>query len=997
MRRLLCLLTLLAVPSFNRADTPPAADRPEEKPFLVLDTGGHTAPVVKTLFTPDGTKLITVGEDSTIQIWNVETAEQLHVLRLPAAALHTAALSHDGRTLAVSGAPYRRGPRQSHPVFLVNLADHRIDKVLAEQEPVGSLAFSPDGKRLAVGTFAVEPKEPGTPGRPPVTSRVHFYDAGQGKKLDLELKGGKRRIHDLACASDGRSLVAVEPGETIRVWSLTSGAPPQVHKVAPRADPGCVAWAPDGKSLLVGGSDSPTTPQVLQLWSADGKLLKELDRGQVVTKPQPGGTFTIHSVSFLPNGHDVYCTWSHSSEDEESFGARGAFVLNLTTGQRQNRSWPSGYFTEPCGALSPDGKLGAVAGGGNGNAVNVWHFGDHPLVQSLVGKGRAAYRVGWGPDGRTVAWGMSARPKTTLSAEPPLNGAFSLTQLALRPRENFTAYRLDERERDGVSLQSTPRGVQIVRGDKTVRKVFPNPYHCGTLLPGDDRAVAPVGTVLSVWNTRTGDHVRPLRGPATAILAVAASADGRYVVSASANQTLTIHAPGQTEPLLSVFVAGPDWVAWTPEGYYAASPGGERLMGWQVNNGPDHLATFYPAAQFRARLYRPDVIGRVLDAGSVARALELADKDRGQKTAAVDLEHVLPPQVSLTVPTKGGGEVSEARVEVAAVARPAGNYTVDALQLLLDGRPYQGERSIKRAAPNTQGPVTQSWSVQLTPGPHRLRVLAHSPVSVGASADVEVTYRPAKAPGPADSAPTLHVLAVGINTYPGDLRLNWAVQDATELSQVLQQKAKPRPFGRVECRLLTDGQATRRGVLDGFDWLRKQMTGDDTAVIFYAGHGHKDGKDGQFYLIPQDVNPNDLAKTSVSGAEIRQKLLNVPGKVLVLLDACHSGAIGGSRPGGSLTSELRRALAADDCGVVVMCAAMAGEEAGESPEVKHGFFTKALVEGLAGKAPRNREGFTHLTGLHFYVEGQVSELSKDEQHVVIDRPATVASFPLTRP
>jgi hypothetical protein len=80
-----------------------------------------------------------------------------------------------------------------------------------------------------------------------------------------------------------------------------------------------------------------------------------------------------------------------------------------------------------------------------------------------------------------------------------------------------------------------------------------------------------------------------------------------------------------------------------------------------------------------------------------------------------------------------------------------------------------------------------------------------------------------------------------------------------------------------------------------------------------------------------------------------------------------------------------------------MCAAMAGEEAGESPEVKHGYFTKALVEGLAGKAPRNKEGFTHLTGLHLYVEEQVSELSKDDQHVVIDRPATVASFPLTRP
>jgi hypothetical protein len=55
MRHLLCLLTLLAVPALSRAEAdPPPREAPEEKPFLVLDTGGHTAPVVKILFTPDG-------------------------------------------------------------------------------------------------------------------------------------------------------------------------------------------------------------------------------------------------------------------------------------------------------------------------------------------------------------------------------------------------------------------------------------------------------------------------------------------------------------------------------------------------------------------------------------------------------------------------------------------------------------------------------------------------------------------------------------------------------------------------------------------------------------------------------------------------------------------------------------------------------------------------------------------------------------------------------
>jgi hypothetical protein len=87
-------------------------------------------------------------------------------------------------------------------------------------------------------------------------------------------------------------------------------------------------------------------------------------------------------------------------------------------------------------------------------------------------------------------------------------------------------------------------------------------------------------------------------------------------------------AVGRGYPLLSLFTTERDWVAWTPEGYYAASPGGEKLMGWRVSNGPDKMTSFYPAAQFRSKLYRPDVIKRLLEAGDVEKALALADKER---------------------------------------------------------------------------------------------------------------------------------------------------------------------------------------------------------------------------------------------------------------------------------------------------------------------------------------------------------------------------------
>ena len=125
-----------------------------------------------------------------------------------------------------------------------------------------------------------------------------------------------------------------------------------------------------------------------------------------------------------------------------------------------------------------------------------------------------------------------------------------------------------------------------------------------------------------LFDARTGGKIREFRGHTGVVWAVAPSPDGRYLLSASFDQTVRIWAPDRDEPLLSLFVAGDDWIAWRPEGYYAASPGGENLMGWQVGNGPEQVGTFVAASQFRKSLFRPDVIKLALKTVSVAPALE---------------------------------------------------------------------------------------------------------------------------------------------------------------------------------------------------------------------------------------------------------------------------------------------------------------------------------------------------------------------------------------
>jgi hypothetical protein len=115
--------------------------------------------------------------------------------------------------------------------------------------------------------------------------------------------------------------------------------------------------------------------------------------------------------------------------------------------------------------------------------------------------------------------------------------------------------------------------------------------------------------------TLNGQLRATLVGHTGEIQAVAVSADGRWAVSGATDQTLrlwslaALPATGSTAlpATLTLFPAiDGEWAAWTPEGFFAASPQGAQLLGYSVNQGLDKVAQYIPAEQWRERLYRPD-------------------------------------------------------------------------------------------------------------------------------------------------------------------------------------------------------------------------------------------------------------------------------------------------------------------------------------------------------------------------------------------------------
>lgn len=443
-------------------------------------------------------------------------------------------------------------------------------------------------------------------------------------------------------------------------------------------------------------------------------------------------------------------------------------------------------------------------------------------------------------------------------------------------------------------------------------------------------------------------------------------------------------------PLLAAFINGRDWIAWTPDGYYACSAGGERLIGWHINNKPGEAPSFFTAEQFNKTLFRKDVIRGVLKEGSVAKTLARLAGQGQPPPAPVPVVAALPPKVTVLSPAQSRLEQAKREVTVTARADASGGQPIVAMSLILDGRPYDAKRLFKGTAQERMT-RTESWTVQLQPGWHTIVVKAESELSEGLSEAKQVCY---KAPPP---KPSLYAFAVGISSYPDALRLNYAHSDALSLASTLKANSGDL-FETVEIRSHVNEEATQEAIRDGLVWLHRSAKPGDVALFFYSGHGMNDPA-GDFYLVPVDGKPDKPAESCVSSSLLREFCAKTTRcKLVVLLDACHSGGLNLCRflSITEAVEDLTRELGRNDYGVVMMASSCGEETSLELNEIQAGAFTKALVEGLEGNADSDGDRFILVPmEAHSYTWRRVRELTGQKQ-TPINSNTGVKDFPITR-
>jgi uncharacterized caspase-like protein/WD40 repeat protein len=968
-----------------------AAGAAEPDFTLDLDSGGHRALIKDIAFTGDGQYLVSASDDKTIRIWDWESGVTLRTLRGfygtgNDGKIFAIAVSPDGKTIAAGGY-FGAGLGDTPPygdVRLFDFATGRLKGVLAgPQYVVYDLAFSPDGTYLAAG---------GQDGF------VFVWQQDQaeatGWKAFTRLDADSLHIQQVAFADGGSRIAATTTDNGIRLWDMPSGTELPMPDAEPLRDSPvrALAVSADGALFATGNDDG-----VVDVWKAtDGTLVRAMPRQD----------YLIGSLTFAAGSERLVASCGYRCADRYR-----TVVWTVADGVQalEQRGHDGTVYAS---AQTPDGRLVATAGGTR-RVIRLWDPATGEEKHVLEGVGEPVTAVGIDPDGASIAWG-TANPCPTRVTCPEVMGELAM-KLDLPTATRFfeepsplegdqARYRRAVLRSNGWALAAREGGpdnldnaiLDISRDGQPVTRIendatngylhaaftlFANGSHLVT--GGND------GTLIE-YETATGRIAGEFVGGHTGeINAIAISESAGLMVTGSADQTIRLWNLKTRELIVSMFFAGKEFVIWMPQGYYYSSDEGDKLIGWQVNQGRDREGRFIRAGQLKKYLWSPEMVRRAIILKSARQAV--LEMRPGVDNELQRLLEKKPPEFDVKLADDQNG-VPDGFVAVEITGAEEAGTDVSDFSILSNSRNV-GDFAARSISGGGKKAVIQ---VPVEAGENRITITGVNEYGYLTERSVETLV------SKVEEKPRgkLYVVVVGADKYPflksdcsgGPCDLRYPVADAGAFLRVLARESAPLYSGMEALVLVNreslDEDSDLAGAIEKIagvdaivepeadnvsdqiaDFLDKP-TADDTTIVFVAGHGINIDED--YYFIPSDGRksaPDKWKRSSLVDWEDIQKAVDrAEGVRFMLLDTCHAA--------NAFNPRLEKDAA--DARVVVFSATAANSTAAELPELGHGVFTYSVLEGLEGKADTGGDG-VRLLGLADFIYREVTRITNERQ------------------
>lgn len=306
--------------------------------------------------------------DAEQQIHRAILSSSLRLELLDPDAVNSVAWSPEGRRLATgTSGNLVRICDVSSGKELLTLAGHT--------GVVRSVAWSPDGKWVASGSD---------------DKTARLWDAETGKPV-LTLSGHDGSVDSVAWSSDSLRLATGSWDKTVGVWEAATGRL-LLRLTADRIRVLAVAWSPDSKWLATGGVD-----QAAKIWDAtSGEGLQTFGRNTGLLDLVSGGA-VVESLAWSPDGTSL----AVGSQD------KSAAIWDVESGREKLRL--RGHQSAVSSvAWSPDGRM--LATGSADHTIRIWDRSGKEL-EVLRGHRNPVLSLAWSPDGKWLATASS--DKTT--------------------------------------------------------------------------------------------------------------------------------------------------------------------------------------------------------------------------------------------------------------------------------------------------------------------------------------------------------------------------------------------------------------------------------------------------------------------------------------------------------------------------------------------------------------------------------------------------------
>jgi WD40 repeat protein len=446
-------------------------------------------------------------------------------------------------------------------------------------ESVSSVAFSPDGKILASGSY---------------DKTIKLWSVETGAELRT-LRGETDAIQSVAFSPDGKTLASGNFEKTIKLWSVETGA--ELRTLRGHTNiVNSVVFSPDGKILASGSHDG-----TIKLWSVEtGAELRTL-------REHTSSVHAVYSVAFSPDGKTL----------AESYGET-IKLWNVETGQ-EIRTLSGHTALVDSVAFSPDGKTIASSGGAD-NTIRLWNVETGAELRTLHGHTNNVQSVAFSPDGKTLASGSYDKTIKLWSVE---TGAELRTLRGHTGGIRSVAFLSDGKTLASGSYDNTIKlwsvetraELRTFRGHTSSIIVYP-----GVFSPnGKTLASGRKDNTIKLWSFETGAELRTLRGHLSNPILVIFSPDGKILAS-SDSKTIKLWSVETGHELSSLKGLGN--IAFSPDSKILASASDDNTIKlWSVETGVELRTLRGHTSIVHSVAFSPD--GKTLASGSYDNTIKL--------------------------------------------------------------------------------------------------------------------------------------------------------------------------------------------------------------------------------------------------------------------------------------------------------------------------------------------------------------------------------------